>query len=260
VALPHEEMGAGPAVVLLHAGVADRTMWAEHLPWLAQSGFRALAVDLPGFGEAPLEGAVAPWTEVLMTMDELEIERAALVGVSFGGAVAQRVAVLAPERVVALGLISSPAREVEPSEALLAVWEAEEEALGRGDIEGAVQAVVEGWTQPDAPPALRERVAEMQRRTFLAQEQGEQPPEAQDPLELQGFGLGRIACPVLIAAGERDMGDFHEAAEALAAELPQAGHAVILGAGHLAPLETPEAFRALVSALLASAPERPASA
>ena len=51
--LPHDEAGDGPAVVLLHAGIADRTMWSEHLDSLAAAGFRVIAPDLPGFGEAP---------------------------------------------------------------------------------------------------------------------------------------------------------------------------------------------------------------
>src|SRR5206468_12752513 len=88
VMLPHDEAGSGPAVVLLHAGVADRTMWSEHLERLADAGYRAVAVDLPGLGAARVTpGEQAPWADVLRTMDELSIERAALVGNSFGGAV-----------------------------------------------------------------------------------------------------------------------------------------------------------------------------
>ncbi len=51
--LPHDELGSGPALVLLHAGIADRRMWSEHLAPLAEAGYRAIAIDLPGFGEAP---------------------------------------------------------------------------------------------------------------------------------------------------------------------------------------------------------------
>jgi pimeloyl-ACP methyl ester carboxylesterase len=74
--LPLDDEGTGEAVVLTRAGVADRTMWREHLGWLADAGFRAIAVDLPGFGEAPVEpGPQAPWN-------------------SFGAAVAMRVAAM----------------------------------------------------------------------------------------------------------------------------------------------------------------------
>jgi pimeloyl-ACP methyl ester carboxylesterase len=245
--LPHDDMGAGPAVVLLHAGVADRGMWAEHLAALADAGFRAVALDLPGFGEAPVaEGEQAPWADVLAAMDALAIDSAALVGNSFGAAVALRVAVVAPERVGALVLVSTPAPGIEPSAELEAAWQAEEAALERGDIDGAVRAVVEAWTLPDSTPALRERVAAMQRRAFELQRDAGPISEAPDPLEEHPKALADIAVPALVAAGESDLQDFRAGAEALAQALPRSRSATIEGAGHLAPLEAPARFRELL--------------
>jgi pimeloyl-ACP methyl ester carboxylesterase len=249
VRLPHDDVGSGPAIVLLHAGVADRTMWAEHLQPLADAGHRVVAMDLPGFGEAPEPPLLAPWADVVETMDSLGLERATLVGNSFGAAVALRVAAVAPERVAALVLVSPPPREWEPSERLQAAWDAEEAALEREDVEGAVTAVVDAWTLPDAPAELRDRVAAMQRRALETQMAGGEPEEAPDPLE------GReLQVPALIGVGEQDMPDFHAAADAWAAELPDAGRVTIAGAGHLAPLEQPEAFRELLVRFLREAP------
>ena len=63
--------------MLLHAGVADRTMWSEHLGPLSAAGYRVVAMDLPGFGEAPAATAEsAPWADVLETMDGLGLDRA----------------------------------------------------------------------------------------------------------------------------------------------------------------------------------------
>ncbi len=250
--LPHDEAGTGPAVVLLHAGIADRAMWAEHLDPLAAAGFRVVALDLPGFGAAPVAaGPQAPWTDVLETLDAIGVERAALVGVSFGGAVALRVAVVAPDRVSALALVSAPAG-IEPSPELEAAWQTEEAALERGDVEAAVAAVVDAWTLPGAPPALRKRVAAMQRRAFALQAEATEAQEAPDPVEERPEVLGELAVPTLVAAGEHDMIDFRAGAERLAAALPGARHAVITGAGHLAPMEAPETFRALVLHFLRS--------
>lgn len=232
-------------MVLLHAGVADRTMWTEHLQPLADAGLRVVAVDLPGFGDAPVdETEDAPWKDVLATMDELEIEQAALVGNSFGGAVAQRVAVLAPERVTSLVLVSSPASGIDPSPELQAAWDAEEAALEDGDIDTAVEAVVEAWTLPGAPQDLRDRVAEMQRRAFELQAHG--APEGSDPLGDDLDALSAITAPALVVVGEHDKPDFHAAADALAQALPNARRADLPGAGHLAPLEQPQAFRELL--------------
>jgi pimeloyl-ACP methyl ester carboxylesterase len=249
--LPHDELGSGPAVVLLHAGIADRSMWADHLQPLAEAGYRAVALELPGFGEVPLpEGEYAPWADVVRTMDDLAIERAALVGNSLGADVALRVALVAPARVSALVACSARAPGAGPSSELEAAWEAENSALERGDIEAAVDAVVDAWTLPDAPKELRERVAAMQRRTYELQGEDDTVDEAPDPVEQDPTGLAALDVPALAAAGEHDKRDFREGAEVLARTLPRGRHAVIDGAGHLAPLEAPEAFRELVLGFL----------
>jgi pimeloyl-ACP methyl ester carboxylesterase len=230
--------------LLLHAGIADRTMWAEHLGPIAADGHRVVAVDLPGFGDAPLADRDAPWQDVLTTMDALGLVRATLVGCSFGGAVALRVAVTAPERVAHLVLVSAPAPALEPSPALRAAWQAEEDALERGDVDAAVAAVVDAWLPPGATPTLRERVAAMQRRAVeVVLAARDEPEEAPDPAEEPG-ALDRVTMPVDVVAGKLDMPDFREGADAFARQLPGA-HAVVLldGVGHLAPLEDPTQFR-----------------
>lgn len=245
--LPYDEAGSGEVVLLIHAGVADRSMWREHLDWLAQAGFRAVAVDLPGFGEAVIDdGPQAPWDDVLQTLRGLDVARATLVGNSFGAAVALRVAAVAPAAVSGLVLISPPPLVLDPSPALRLAWEAEETALERGDIDGAVAAVVSAWTQPHAPAALRQRVASMQRRAFELQAAAGETQEAPDPLEDHPEVLAGLQIPALLAAGEDDMADFRDAAEQLAEALPLTRHAVVRGAGHLAPLEAPSEFKLLL--------------
>jgi pimeloyl-ACP methyl ester carboxylesterase len=249
--LPHDEAGSGPALVLLHAGIADRTMWGEHLQPLAEAGYRVVAPDLPGFGETPMaQDEDAPWTDVLRTMDELGVERAALVGNSFGADVALRVALVAPDRVSALVLCGTRAPGVGPSSELEAVWEAESAAYDRGDIEAAVAAVVDAWTLPEASNALRERVAAMQRRAYELQAEESTAVEAPDPLEQHPEALAGLDVPTLAVVGERDKPDFRESAELLARTLPRGRLAVMEGAGHLAPLEAPEAFRELTVGFL----------
>jgi pimeloyl-ACP methyl ester carboxylesterase len=252
VNLPYDELGDGPAVVLLHAGIADRRMWAEHLEPLAATGRRVVAVDLPGFGEAaPADGPVAHWEDVVETMDGLGIERAPLVGSSFGAAVALRVAAVHPERVSALVLFSvGGVPDPDPSPELLAVWEAEEGAVEAGDFEAAVAAVVSGWVRPGASAAVRERVATMQRQNYERHASGPEAEFAPDPLEEDPALVATISCPVLLAVGESDMVDFRSAVPDLAARLPRATTAAIAGCGHLAPLEAPAEFRRLVIAHL----------
>jgi pimeloyl-ACP methyl ester carboxylesterase len=251
-ALPHDEAGSGPPVVLLHAGIADRRMWSEHVDPLARANLRVVALDLPGFGEAPpAAGEDAPWNDLIATLEELEIERATLVGNSFGGAVALRVAAVAPRRVEGMVLVSAAVPGVEPSAALRAAWGAEEDALESDDVEGAIRAVLEHWLPPDAPDGLRSRIAAMQRRAFELQLGGEETPEAEDPLE---EGLAPLAANpprTLVLVGQHDMEDFHAGAELLTQALPDVRRVVLPDVAHLAPLEAPEAFRELVLGFVA---------
>jgi pimeloyl-ACP methyl ester carboxylesterase len=247
--LPHDDRGSGPALILLHAGIADRRMWREHLVPLAAEDFRVLAVDMPGFGEAPVD-VRPPWEVVLETMDALAIERAVLIGSSFGGAVALSLAAVAPRRVAGLLTLSAPSDLIEPSPELMRVWEAEDAALELGDVNVAVAAVLDSWLLPERSEALAARVEEMQRRTFELRE-GAEGEEWTDPLSEDLDVLGELNGPAILAAGEHDMSDFHAAAEVLAVAIPGARKVVIEGAGHLAPLETPEAFLVLARELLA---------
>jgi pimeloyl-ACP methyl ester carboxylesterase len=250
VTLPITEAGdgGGASLLLLHAGIADRRMWDEHLEPLAASGQRVVALDLPGFGEAPAgPGPVAHWEDVLATMDALEMDRASIVGNSFGAAVALRVASSAPERVDSLVLISAPAvPEPDPSPDLLAIWDAEEAAIEAGDVEKAVAAVVSAWVRPQAPDEVRNRVEAMQRGNYEARAPEQEVKWAADFLEEDPGLLATIACPALVAAGEDDVVDFKNAIEELGASLPRAETTLIPGCGHLAPLEAPEQFRRLV--------------
>lgn len=245
--LPFDEIGSGAALVLLHAGIADRTMWTEHLSAFAEAGYRVIAPDLPGFGAARVApGEQAPWSDVLEFLDGLGLDQVALVGNSFGAAVALRMATVQPDRVTAMVLISGSAPTIEPPAQLEELWQTEESALERGDVDAAVASVLQAWTLPDASPELRERIAAMQRRAYEHQVNAPETSEAPDPVEDDPSVLSTLAVPAFVAAGEFDLPYFRESAVELGRLLPSGRSVVIPGAGHLAPLETPELFRQLV--------------
>jgi pimeloyl-ACP methyl ester carboxylesterase len=106
------DAGEGPPLVFLHGWGLTARSYARALPTIAASGARVIAPALPGFGRsAPLEGEytfekLARWVDDLL--DHLGVDQpAALVGHSFGGAVATAIAWYHPERARALVLVNS---------------------------------------------------------------------------------------------------------------------------------------------------------
>lgn len=102
-------MGAGPDVLLIHGLGGTRASLFETAAALSAS-YRVHVPDLPGFGSSskPATGGFnAPWFAQIMLglMDELEIDRAHFVGNSMGGRISIETALLAPDRVGALGLL-----------------------------------------------------------------------------------------------------------------------------------------------------------
>lgn len=123
------EAGSGPPVVLIHGsgpGVTAYANWRLVIPALA-GRFRVLAPDMAGFGfsERPEKAdyGVDLWTEqVVGLLDALGIQQASVVGNSFGGAIAMRLAARYPGRVAKLVLMGSMGIDFPITEGLDRVW------------------------------------------------------------------------------------------------------------------------------------------
>jgi len=123
------EAGTGDPVVLIHGsgpGVTSYANWRLVLPALAEN-FRVLAPDMVGFGfserPANIEYGVQTWADqVVGLMDTLELPKAHLVGNSFGGAIALRIATQHPDRVGKLVLMGSMGVPFPITEGLERVW------------------------------------------------------------------------------------------------------------------------------------------
>jgi pimeloyl-ACP methyl ester carboxylesterase len=86
--LAYDEAGTGQPVVFSHAGIADRWMWDHQLQQLA-TDHRVIRYDWRGYGDSSdAVGSFAHYRDLLGLLDALDIERAALVGCSMGGAYA----------------------------------------------------------------------------------------------------------------------------------------------------------------------------
>ena len=248
--------GEGPPVVLLHAGISDSRLWEPQLGSFPQS-HTVLRVDLPGYGNSPLEtNPVSLRGAVRDAMDAAGIERAAAVGVSIGGNTALELAIESPERVSALVLVGAGLPGHDWSEDVRSFFDAEEEALERGDLDAAVDVNLRMWLAgprrrlEDIDPNQRELVGEMQKQAFRQQKGHEDvrmlrldPPESERLAEVKG--------PTLVLTGDEDVNDIHRIADRLAAEITGAERATIAGAAHLPNLERPKEFDRIVLDFLA---------
>ena len=254
--LNYELTGDGPPVVLVHEGVCDLRMWDEVVEALAPE-YTVLRYDLRGYGDSTLPPEpFSQHRDLLALQDHVGIDRAALVGVSYGGRVALDTAFVAPDRATALVLAAPGLRDHEWSSAVKEFGDEEERLLDAGEIDAATELNVRLWV--DGPnrgadavaEKVRERVREMQRRAFeiqLAAYESTPPPGPEDPLDVR---LDEVATPTLVIVGDEDVPDFLEIAERLEGQLPDARKVVLEGAAHTIPLEHPEKFRDLTLAFL----------
>lgn len=265
-AAPLDHARRGPAggapVVLLHAGVADRRMWADLEQELAE-GHDVLSVDLRGFGASATEPS-GPWShveDVAATLDALEVRAARVVGCSLGAGVAAELAATRPDLVASLLLVTPGGPLItEVTEQLRTFFRAEGTALEAGDVEAAVEANIATWVDgpqrsrqpaPDLEP-VREAVRTMQRAAFDLQltwpdEVFEAEQELDPPV---GERLGDLAVPTTVLVGELDVDAIVLTAERVAATVPGATLVRWPDAAHLPSLEHPGRFADLVRSWL----------
>ncbi|MGH2903673.1 MAG: alpha/beta fold hydrolase [Solirubrobacteraceae bacterium] len=261
------ELGEGPPLVFLHGLIGRWTHWVEQLTAFAPS-HRVIALDLPGFGDSPLpaEGGISVpiYARTLeRLMEELEIDSAAFVGHSMGGFTAIELAINFPERVERLALVSpaglstyknprdvmmlSRARQFSrPVAAGQALVAANGRLLARRPrlrrFEPATNLVtryperipapyVFEFTQGLAPPGFVEGVAANQDYDYRER-------------------LKEVACPTLIVWGERDKVITYKDAAEYERLIPNARKVIFADTGHMAMIERPAAFNALLEGFL----------
>ena len=207
-------------LVLLSGMLGDATLWDEVAPALTEHA----AVR---FARIDLDDAVADMAAGVLACAP---ERFALAGHSLGAIVALEVVRQAPERVTRLALLNASARPA--NDAQLEAWA----AMRDGEFgavtqqfalaNGGPQHTVEAMAHAVGPQGLRRQLAAQAAR-----------PDSRP-------SLGAIKVPTLVLTGAQDGICPPELQEELVAGIPDARHAVIEGAGHMAPLDAPAAVAA----------------
>lgn len=246
--LYYELSGDGDETVVLLNGISMSTAaWALQEPALAKH-YRVLRYDLrgqlmSGKPEAPAYSMPQHAADLALLLDRLQIARAHLVGLSYGGAVAQHFALLHPQRLDRLVLSSTLAWSDPVNSAIADSWEAAArsgDAALRFDI-GLPLTFGAAYLQQQA-----ERIALM--RDFASRQPW--PPLARLVAGMRAHDvrdrLPQLQAPTLVLVGEDDRFTPLYHARLLARLIPAAGLQIVPEAGHALPLELPQRFNQLV--------------
>ncbi|HEX4114135.1 MAG TPA: alpha/beta hydrolase [Stellaceae bacterium] len=229
-----------PAVVLIHGGGMDHSVWALHSRWFAHHGYAVLAPDLPGHGRSggtPLTtiADMANWIAALIAASG--VAGAWLIGHSMGSLVALETASRHPARVSALSLIGTAAPMTVGAELLKAAEANEHKSVDMVSLWGlGVTATLGGCLAPGLwMLGGAQRVLEASRPGVLFADLSA-CNNYKDGLE----AASRISVPVTVIIGGHDLMTPLRAGRALAAALSDARIVVLRDAGHLMMAERPD--------------------
>ncbi len=273
------ELGEGPPLLLVHGLSGSWPNWLEQIPAFAGrngdsprsggspgfGGRRVIAIDLPGFGQSPMPRepiSISGYARTLdALLDALEIDAAAVVGNSMGGFVSAELAINFPQRVERLVLVSPSGlstynhrgatralpslRRAERIIAAYAGWIAAhaDTVARRPGLRNATLGLVTAHPSRLPGPVAAEQVRGAGKPGFL------QALQANLDYDFR-HRLGEIACPTLIVWGDRDRVITPRDADAYAELIPGSRKVVFEDTGHMAMLERPAAFNALLGDFL----------
>jgi 3-oxoadipate enol-lactonase len=227
---------SGPAVVLLHALGLDRRMWDPVMERLAV-GRRVYAYDLRGHGHAA--GSPPRFTmddiaaDLIGVLDALGLDQAHVVGLSYGGGVAQTAAVRESRRFASLALLATTDHP----------FAAFEDRARSGEVDGmeaqVVPSLTRWFTQEDlavnawSVRYARERVRRADPRDWAA------AWRSFESLDVQGR-LASLPAPTLVLAGELDASTTPGIMKGIAERIPGSTYGELPGTPHMQTLSKPD--------------------
>ncbi|CAN5760484.1 alpha/beta fold hydrolase [soil metagenome] len=243
--LAYDDNGTGPVVVLLHGFPLDRSLWSAQVAGL-RDRYRVIVPDLRGHGDSPSPAGSYPMEamadDIAGLLEALRIEESVVLGgLSMGGYIALAFAAKYAERLRGLMLINTRAAADAPEAA-----RGREELAKAVEQAGSADPVIDRMAPKLFAKATRERrpevvetVVDRMRRTTVEGTVGALLGMAIRPDRTAD--LARIPVPTLVLAGAEDQLIPIEESRQMVERLPEAELVVIPEAGHLAPLENPEA-------------------
>ncbi|RKP53273.1 alpha/beta fold hydrolase [Pararobbsia silviterrae] len=256
VRLHYFTCGIGRPVMLIHGFTNAGMTWMQQIPALTFAGYRVIVPDLRGHGLSDPATAVATVEDLardlIALLDDLELDRSAICGLSLGGMVAMQLALDYPDRVDKLIVANSQASFAMPE----------------------LESVVDGWiklfAQPEGPLKRFEATwPAMLNGAFRESAAGRAAFESWSLLAKRTSGaslshiargmryfdvserLAEIRQPTLVVAGDEDRLFPVQNVRSISESIPNAEFELIQGAAHISSLDSPDAFNRLLLRALA---------
>lgn len=239
---------SSPALLLIHAGIANLRMWDPQVAALAREHF-VIRYDTRGFGRTSTEDVeFSDHADALAMLDHLGVAQATVIGCSRGGRIAIDLAIEHPERVSGLVTIGSgpsgfPDTELTPEEDELAdqldaAFESKDwERLG--DLEVRLWSIGPTRREEDLDPAFVATAYELNRANLPHAE--ENPTHT--PVEPPAYDrLVDLDVPALVMVGDHDLSECLTQYEYLSTTIPRADSARFPESAHLPSVEQPQEF------------------
>ncbi len=253
--LYYELDGDGPALTLIHAGVAHLRMWDTQVATF-KDRYTVVRYDERGFGQTQTEDV--PYSnagDLLHLLDHLAIDRTHLVGNSRGGSIALDFALEHPDRVRSLTLVGSGIGGYDNDDPQLTpTFEEIERLWGAKDFDQVVELETQMWTDgPGQPttrvdPQMRRKMVQWNLENYLAAQEADQVQRLDPPAVGR---LGEVKVPTLVIWGRLDTSETNASGDKMAAEIPGARSHVFPDVAHMVSLEKPAEFNSLLADFLA---------
>jgi len=246
----------GTPVVLVHGMTLDHQMWRPQIAALSPE-YRVIAYDVRGHGRTEVGDGQFTYRRLAMDLgvllDNLGLRSVVLCGFSMGGMIAFRALELFPERFRALVFCDTSAHaDSDPSRR----WREQMiETIGREGMAPYMKPFIEKCFCPRSFETRKEEI-EATRRVVLAQS----PRGARGILLAQAgrvdshATLAQVRVPTLIMVGEEDAFTPPDLSREMHGKTPGSEMFVVPGAGHMTPLENPEAVNGRLLEFLARLP------
>ncbi len=258
----YEEAGAGIPVLFVHEFAGDHRSWEPQVRSFSRR-YRCIVYAARGYPPSDVPSDVTAYsqdlavTDAVSVLDNLEIDRAHIVGLSMGAFTSLHLGLRCPDRtrsitVGAAGYGAHPDKQESfriESEAIAAAFDAEKAAgIAPRYAEGPARVQFQnkdprGWAE--FARALAEHSSEGSANTMRGVQR-----ERPSLYELRD-DLARMQVPTLLVVGDEDEGCLN-ANLMLKRTIPSSGLAVLPRTGHTSNLEEPELFNGLVLNFLAT--------